>query len=239
MGGGQVEPRVSWSVRTAHEENSARQLESLERFVVDLCEDRFPADEGYSRCHARLSGPIEGVTTTIARGDFRALVSVQRYVRDLGRSHTASEVRLIACAGSQRIADGERKAANVASRTLMAGLALAALVAVGLAWSLGTLIAGATQWMIPFAWHGPLLALPSILTGMLLSTGAVSMGRSRGQQALCAAHSAASRDRDLQADMAHWVGVLQLLEIQQELVSQQTNLPPFRNAAGSRWSDLT
>lgn len=87
--------RSTWSVR--HEtgvELADRAFENLTDNCYAICVEHFPANAGYTFRATRLTGPIEGRSFTIARGDFVATVSLQRF-HPAGQPHR-QEIRLVA-----------------------------------------------------------------------------------------------------------------------------------------------
>jgi hypothetical protein len=90
---------LTWSVRdgSGDEVASGRVLGDLMRLCRDSASVQFPEDEGFAVVHKRLSGAIDGSTTSISRGGFRGVVSVQRF----SRREASSEIRVVACASRE------------------------------------------------------------------------------------------------------------------------------------------
>lgn len=88
----------TWSVRdaTGDEVASGRVLNDLCRLFREHALARFPEDEGFNISQKRLSGALDGSTTAIQRGGFRALVSVQRFPRRADDG--SAEIRVVASA---------------------------------------------------------------------------------------------------------------------------------------------
>lgn len=75
---------------------ASRVLADLSRFARETCTAAFPESSGYSVVHQRLSGALEGGTTTIRRHRFHGMVSVQRFRRCHGAPSEGIEFRVVA-----------------------------------------------------------------------------------------------------------------------------------------------
>lgn len=71
-----------------------RVFENLTSKCLAICAEHFPSSSGYALRTTRLGGPIEGRTVTIVRGEFQAIVSLQRFCSSAGHRH--QEIRLVA-----------------------------------------------------------------------------------------------------------------------------------------------
>jgi hypothetical protein len=90
---------LTWSVRDAAADEGTRDrvLADLSQVVRDACTTQFPEEAGYNVVQRRLWGALEGSTTEVRRGSFRAQVGVQRFSRT-GDPDGGSEFRVVAAA---------------------------------------------------------------------------------------------------------------------------------------------
>lgn len=238
---------LTWSVslRGRSDGDIERDVATLVDTIGHALAEHFPEASGYETVWSRLSGPIEGATARVARGRFRAAVSVQRFARahaDGGGvgSPRALEVRLVATAevappvGSTRAdaarrsgsgddsADGLRAATCAAARA--AGLA--AICAIGTA-AFGALALGTAGLL--GAWAQALLLLPTLVVWR--ATLALSRARAAPVAELAAAPERARprpHDPTVRDAMGRWRCVLRELRGHRQLLDDRSSLAPFR-----------
>jgi hypothetical protein len=234
---------LTWSVslRGRSDGDIERDVATLVDAIGHALAQHFPEASGYETVWSRLSGPIEGATARVARGRFRAAVSVQRFARahaDDGGvgSPRALEVRLVATAevappvGSTR-ADAARRSGSgdgVRAATCAAARAgsLAAFCAIGTA-AFGALALGTAGLL--GAWAEALLLLPTLVVWR--ATLALSRARAAPVAELPAAPERARprpHDPTVRDAMGRWQRVLKQLRGHRQLLDDRSSLAPFR-----------
>ncbi|MBC8073620.1 MAG: hypothetical protein IAG13_35185, partial [Deltaproteobacteria bacterium] len=218
---------LTWCVRDAggDEVASSRLMNDLARLCRDCASRQFPEDEGFVLVHTRLSGALEGTTTAITRGGFRALVSVQRFTRRAGESN--SEIRVVASA--HRESPG---ALALRSDRRLARAGMVACSAGGAALLLGTLqLAQALS-----TWGLLMLLIPLFMAWRMAMTIRLAAELHRDARAAALPH--APDLHGLTADeLPRWRALLEVVAAQRDAVTERFQGQGFcggRSDAGRR-----
>lgn len=227
---------LTWSVslRGRSESDIERDVAILVDAIGQVLAEQFPEASGYETVWSRLSGPIEGATARVARGRFRAAVSVQRFARahaDGGRhdSTRALEVRLVATAEVTPPVGSSR--AEAAHRSGSAGSTRAATCAAAPALSLAALFVLGTA-----AFGALALETAGLLgawAGLVVWRATLSLS---GAHAAPVAELGAApeperprpHDPTVRDAMGRWQRVLRQLRGHRQLLDDRSSLAPFR-----------
>jgi hypothetical protein len=196
---------------------SSRLMNDLSRLCRDSASRLFPDDEGFSLAHTRLSGAIEGTTTAIARGGFRALVSVQRFTRRGGDA--SSEIRVVASAhrespGALAIRS-DRRLARAGMVACSAGGAALLLASLQLAQALST-------------WGLLMVLIPLFMAWRMAM--AIRLAAELHRDARVAALPHAPELHGLTADeLPRWRALLEVVAAQRDAVTERFQGQGFRS----------
>lgn len=210
---------MTWSVRDAGDEAvAARVLAELSRVSRDACAAHFDEDAGYSIVHRRSWGALEGSSTEIRRGSFRALVGVQRFVRRSASDASGSEFRVVASAKHR----GSEALVRRPERRAAAWLGLACATGVAGMGATGIIIAGLMS-----TWAQVMLVIPLLMVWRLTLVARIAddLHRDAHRRAL----TAVADDRPgASEDLARWRHVLATMAVQREAVSEAFRTQGFR-----------
>lgn len=193
-----------------------RAFENLTANCHAICVEHFPANAGYALHATRLTGPIEGRTFTIGRGDFTATVSLQRF-HPAGHVHH-QEIRLVATLHEPRSAPEvtPHRWAIVAP-----ALGSTGLMTVGVASATSVSAMTLAMFFIPL--------MVAMRLGVLMWL-ATRFHRKAKLEAL--ALTAARSDAPMVSlETAHWQSALRALTDQQNYVRTRVTAQPFRTMA--------
>jgi hypothetical protein len=209
---------LSWCVRDAADDevSSMRVLGDLSRLCRDSAMNEFPEDEGFTLVHSRLSGALEGTTTVIARGSFRALVSVQRFQR---RSiDSSSEIRVVASA--RRDSPG---ALALRSDRRLARWGMLACSAGGVVLGIGAL----QLVQVLSTWGLLMVLIPLFMAWRMIM--AMRLASEIHRDAKLAALRAAPEQQGLDGEELHrWRAVLEVVAAQRDAVTERFQGQGFR-----------
>jgi hypothetical protein len=200
---------LTWSVRDAagDEPTRARVLIDLSQVVRELCVAQFPEDVGYSVTQRRLWGPLEGSTTEIRRGSFRAQVGVQRFSR---HDSPDSEFRVVAAA---------RHAATEALARAPAQRDAVWLVVACAAGTTGLGIAGLVFAGLLSAWGQLMLMLPLLMIWRMTMALRIADDLRKGARRT-ALETTARLSPGACDDLARWQRVLEGVAVQRDAVAE-------------------
>lgn len=227
------ESALTWSLR--HEAlrgpEAERVLEDVATTCRAICRAHLPRASGYELTCARLSGPLDGVTITVARANFRAVISVQRYEASEDAQKT-TRLRLIASAhhvAPEVLNDGTERAL---AKWGVSGCIAATMGAGAIALHVAGLLA---------TWGYALLLLPALLGTRVCMAMWIAdnlrqreLPASRAEQAQLVARAAAEL-----RDLARWQKILRELEGQRDAVAEQFQLRPFRGLSPARATEAS
>jgi hypothetical protein len=193
----------------------------------------FPKDRGYSVTVESPAGPSNGVQLAVRRGDFQALLKVERALDRRSRAgHREWSVRMFGRAGSCNLARAESAAHDLVQlgRQVGIGAGLVGFIAL-CAMTIGV--------SLPMFWLGGLLL---VVVGLLVTTLGGSMGAWLGEQLAAGrrlrAHTDAKANPALDMDSKRWRALVRQLSSQKHaLMGRQTSdafraLPPSREVTG-------
>lgn len=191
-------------------------MNDLSRLFREHALLRFPEDEGFNITQKRLSGALEGSTTAIARGGFRALVSVQRFPRRA--EDGSSEIRVVASA--RRESPGalalraDRRVAHWGMFACSAGGACLVIAALALAQVLST-------------WGLLMVLIPLFMAWRM--TMAMRLASEMHRSARVAALPPASETNQLAHDeLERWQALLDVVAAQRDAVAERFQGQGFR-----------
>jgi hypothetical protein len=222
---------LTWSIR--HEAVRGGEVERVLDDVATtcraICRAHLPRASGYELTCARLSGPLDGVTINVARANFRAMVSVQRFDAAVDSDAGARPVRLRLVATAHhttteaQIESPERAAAKWG----MSGCVVATIGAGAIALHVAGLLA---------AWGYAVLLLPALLGTRVCMAMWVAdnlrryeLPAARAEEAQRSARAAAEM-----RDLGRWTKILRDLEVQRDVVEAHFSLLPFRGLSPAR-----
>lgn len=210
---------ATWSVRDAAVDDAAgtRVLRDLARICHDACVAQFDEAAGYALVQRRLWGALEGSTTEIRRGSFRAEVSVQRFSRRGGADGDGGEFRVVASGGHRSVALARPAEARGALWLTAAGAA--GTTAFGV---FGLQVAGALS-----SWGQLMLMLPLLMLWRMSMALRIAqdLRHDARRLALAAAEPLTPGARD---DLDRWHRVLEAVMSQREAVTEAFHGPGFR-----------
>lgn len=211
--------RLSWSVR--HDRIDALDdalLEDLVDACRDACASRFPATDGYVTSVRRLSGAMDGASINILRGRFRALVSVQRFLRT--EAGPEAEVRVVACCGHEAPADLAIVRDGSGARWVIAGCAIG---------TMGVGAAGLELSGLLGAWGQMLLLIPALIAWKICAALQL-LGKPRHSPPLQEDPAVRrARARTYADDRRRWHELAEVLATHREAVTERFRLRPFRS----------
>ena len=193
-----------------------------------ICRAHLPPASGYELTCARLGGPLDGATITVARANFRAIVSIQEY--DAPRTDARdgpSKFRLVARATHVDLDDAAESREHALAQWGVSGCVAATMGASAIALQAAGLLT---------AWGYALLLLPALVgTRAWMAVWAANrMGRralaptQAEQTQLRARASAETRD------MARWARALREFEAQHHAIVTRLQARPFRGLSPER-----
>jgi hypothetical protein len=207
---------LTWSVRdgSGDEVASGRVLGDLMRLCRDNASLQFPEDEGFAVVHKRLSGALDGGTTSISRGGFRGVVSVQRFPR----REASSEIRVVACASRESqgalALRNDRRLARWGMLACSAGGACLVIAALQLAQVLST-------------WGLLMVLIPLFMAWRM--TMAMRLASEMHRSARVVALPAASERNEVADDeLARWRALLEVVAAQRDAVAERFQGQGFR-----------
>ncbi len=207
----------TWSVRDDADDHAAnRVLLDLSQVCHEACVRHFDEDVGYRIVNRRLWGALEGSTTEIQRGSFRAEVSVQRFVRRQGLD-AGGEFRVVATASHRSVALAHREEPRAALWLTMAGAAGTTGVGV-----VGLQLAGLLS-----TWGQIMLMLPLLILWRMTMALRIAddLRRDARQLALATTERITPGMTD---DLARWRRTLETVAAQREAVAEAFSGPGFR-----------
>jgi hypothetical protein len=223
----QRDSSLTWSIR--HDALKSVEAEQVLSEIATACRDscraHLPRASGYELTCARLSGPLDGVTITVARANFRAMVSVQRFEAAVDVAERPLRLRLVATAhhvGAEASSDArERTRALWGVSGCVAAMFGTGAIALYL---MGLLV----------TWGVALLVLPAIVgtrmcLAMWIDGNLRQLPPARAEQAQHTARAAAET-----RDLSRWHRVLREFELQRDLVEERFALRPFRGLSPAR-----
>ncbi len=175
---GRDDERFLWSRRSARwtSEQATQARAALATCVERLIRQHFPASAGYKTSKTSLSGMLDGTRVSVARGEFRAVVSTQHFTEPVPMSPDAPRRHAIRLIGSirstARRVDDSPEHSQQRAAAMITALALATAVLFYAAWAPGfwgvarvTLLLGFVIMMTPaIAW----LLNPAAFTAEML-----------------------------------------------------------------------
>ncbi|HET6585639.1 MAG TPA: hypothetical protein VFG69_19400 [Nannocystaceae bacterium] len=213
---------MTWSVRDegGDEAQSDRVLEDLGRLCRETCAASYPADEGFSVAHRRMSGALEGSSTHVVRGPFRAVVSVQRFERPGSDGVRATEIRVVASATRSPVTAlvrPQRRYVQWAIAGCAAGTVALGLAALQIAGQLST-------------WAHVLALIPALMAWRMAMAMRLA-SEIRRQAALPPAHEPCSVDDDpvMRDEHERWNEVLAVVAAQRDATSERFGSRGFRS----------
>lgn len=232
----QGDSSLTWSIRhdALHGREADRVLEDVAATCRTICRAHLPRASGYELTCTRLSGPLDGVTITVARANFRAMVSVQRFEASVDAHTKARPLRLrLVAAARHDVAELPGEARERA----LAKWGVSGCVAATLS---GGAIALHVAGMLT-AWGYALLLLPALFGTRVCMAMWVAdnlrqrqLPASRAEQAQVQARAAAEA-----RDLARWGRILRELEAQRDAVIERFSLRPFRGLSPARAGDAS
>lgn len=212
--------QLTWSVREPGEDDATatRVLADLSRFAREACTAAFSESAGYSVVHQRLSGALDGMTTTIRRHRFHGMVSVQRFRRCHGAPSEGIEFRVVAIGRHQP----EQALEQVPKRPARH-------------WGVVGFVAGATGIGIAVmhllgmlsTWGQLMASLPALMAWRMAMAMRLAdeLRRDAQRQALAAAPV---DPQEQQGDALRWQRVLDALAAQRDAVVERFQATGFR-----------
>lgn len=213
--------RLTWSVRDegGNAAESDRVLDDLGRLCRETCAAKYPAEEGFSVAQRSMSGALEGSSTHVARGAFRALVSVQRFERPGSDGVRATEIRVVASASRHAVTALARPGRRYVQWAI-AGCA-AGTVALGLA---ALQIAGQLS-----TWAHVLALIPALMAWRMAMAMRLA-SEIRRQAALPSPEESSSSDDPVVRDeLERWSEVLAVVAAQRDATSERFGSRGFRS----------
>jgi hypothetical protein len=227
---------LNWSIRHDLRRGPAhRVITDVADACRAICHEHLPPASGYELTCARLSGPLDGATITVARANFRALVSIQEFEAPAAANRHGlyqSKIRLVARAThldvdypgeSREIALAQWGVSGCVAATMGAGAI--ALQAAGLL----------------TAWGYALLLLPALVgTRAWMAVWAAnqirrrSLAPTRAEQAQLQARASAEA-----RDMSRWAQALRGFEGQHDTIVARLQTRPFRGLSPGDPSEST
>lgn len=209
---------LTWSVRDESPDDATadRVLGDLARVCHEACTAQFDEDSGYTIVQRRMWGALEGSSTEIRRGSFRAVVSVQRF-RRAGR-HRDAEFRVVAsaCHGSSTALAHREPPSRALWLTVStaAGTSCVAVIAMHLAGLLST-------------WVQLALLLPMLLLWRV--TMALHIAEDLQRDAKRPAALPEPITRGTTADLQRWSRALARIAHERDAVAEAFYSPGFRS----------
>lgn len=209
---------LTWSVRdeSPDELSADRVLGDLARVCHEACTAQFDEDAGYAIVQRRMWGALEGSSTEIRRGSFRALVSVQRFRR--GGGHRDAEFRVVASAdhgSSTALAHREPPSRALwLTVSTAAGTTCVAVIGMHLAGLLST-------------WVQLALLLPMLLLWRVTMALHIAEDLQRDARRPTALPEAVTRGSS--ADLQRWRRVLDRIAHERDAVAEAFYSPGFRS----------
>ena len=193
-----------------------------------ICRAHLSPASGYEVTCARLGGPLDGATITVARANFRALVSIQEFdapptdPRDGG-----SKFRLVARAIHLDVEDPNESREHALAQWGVSGCVAATMGASAIALQAAGLLT---------AWGYALLLLPALVgTRAWMAVWAANrlnrraLAPTRSEQAQLRARASAEA-----RDMARWARALREFEAQHHAIVTRLQARPFRGLSPER-----
>ena len=214
--------RLTWSVRDegGNEAESNRVLADLGRLCREACAARFPEESGYQVAHRRMSGAIEGSSTHVARGAFRALVSVQRFERPGCDGARATEIRVVASASREcvtALARPERRYVQWGIAGCAAGTVALGMAALQIAGQLST-------------WAHVLALIPALMAWrMAMAMRLATELKRQSALPLPVDHTSPEELAARQAEEERWLEVLAIVAAQRDATSERFTCRGFRS----------
>jgi len=213
---------LTWSVRDegGNEAESNRVLADLGRLCREACVARFAESDGYTVTHKRMSGALEGSSTSVKRGPFRGLVSVQRFERPAADGARASEIRVVVSAGRETctaLARPERRYVQWGVAGCAAGTVALGLAALQIAGQLST-------------WAHVLALIPALMAWRMAMAMRLA-SELRRQSELPPAIEAGSPDDQIatREDTERWLEILAVVGAQRDATSERFYRSGFRS----------
>ncbi|MCA9718512.1 MAG: hypothetical protein H6713_29990 [Myxococcales bacterium] len=124
MGGRDAE-RLVWSRRSTRwtSEQATQARAALAASVERVIQLHFPASAGYTTSKTALSGMLDGTRLSVARGEFRAVVSTQHFTEPVPMAPNAPRRHAIRLVGSIREPAGGERADELTQQRALAMLA--------------------------------------------------------------------------------------------------------------------
>jgi hypothetical protein len=225
---------LTWNIRhdALHGREADRVLEDVAATCRTICRAHLPRASGYELTCTRLSGPLDGVTITVARANFRAMVSVQRFTTSNDAQPEARPLRLrLVASARHRVAEvlGESRERQLA-KWGVSGCVAATLSAGAIALHVAGVLA---------TWGYALLLLPALVGTRVCVAMWIAdnlrqreLPASRAEQAQAQARVAAEA-----RDLVRWQRILRELEAQRDAVIERFSLRPFRGLSPARPSE--
>lgn len=212
--------RLTWSVRDEGGDaaESDRVLDDLGRLCRDTCAAKYPEEEGFSVAHRIMSGALDGSSTHVVRGAFRALVSVQRFERPGSDGVRATEIRVVASASRDAITALARRPERRYVQWAIAGCA-AGTVALGLA---ALQIAGQLS-----TWAHVLALIPALMAWRMAM--AMRLASEIRRQAALPPPTAFDDDPTVRDEIERWNEVLAVVAAQRDATSERFGSRGFRS----------
>jgi hypothetical protein len=225
------ETSLTWSIR--HEAvrggEVERVLEEVATTCRAICRAHLPRASGYELTCARLSGSLDGVTITVARANFRAMVSVQRFDAAVDSDAGTRPVRLrLVATARHTVTEAQMESPERSlAKWGMSGCVAATVGAGAIALHVAGLLA---------AWGYALLLLPALVGTRVCMAMWVAdnlrlheLPAARAEEAQRSARVAAEM-----RDLGRWMKILRELELQRDAVEAHFSLLPFRGLSPAR-----